>query len=89
MKNFAFQNHVLQRDRVLERRVLERYYCTSLSDITVGGITLQANFTDGFLETNDVAVVDDVHKVRIFSFVPQETIDVRDVPGENCVDKVH
>ena len=27
MKNFAFQNRVLQRDRVLERRVLEREYC--------------------------------------------------------------
>jgi hypothetical protein len=31
MKNFAFQNRVLQRDRVLERRVLEREYCTVLS----------------------------------------------------------
>jgi hypothetical protein len=29
MKNFAFQNRVLQRDRVLERRVLEREYCIS------------------------------------------------------------
>ena len=28
MKNFAIQNRVLQRDRVLQRRVLERYYCT-------------------------------------------------------------
>ena len=28
MKNFAFQNRVLQRDRVLERRVLEREYCS-------------------------------------------------------------
>jgi hypothetical protein len=27
MKKFAFQNRVLQRDRVLERRVLEREYC--------------------------------------------------------------
>ena len=27
MKNFAIQNRVLQRDRVLQRRVLERYYC--------------------------------------------------------------
>jgi hypothetical protein len=27
MKNFAFQNRVLQNDRVLERRVLEREYC--------------------------------------------------------------
>jgi hypothetical protein len=30
MKNFAFQNRVLQRDRVLERRVLEREYCSML-----------------------------------------------------------
>ena len=29
MKNFAIQNRVLQRDRVLQRRVLERYYCTT------------------------------------------------------------
>ena len=29
MKNFAIQNRVLQRDRVLQRRVLERCYCTS------------------------------------------------------------
>ena len=28
MKNFAIQNRVLQRDRVLQRRVLERYYCS-------------------------------------------------------------
>jgi hypothetical protein len=27
MKNFAFQTRVLQRDRVLERRVRERKYC--------------------------------------------------------------
>ena len=27
MKNFAIQKRVLQRDRVLQRRVLERYYC--------------------------------------------------------------
>ena len=33
MKNFAFQNRVLQRDRVLERRVLEREYCTLLPAI--------------------------------------------------------
>jgi hypothetical protein len=31
MKNIAFQNLVLQRDRVLERRVLEREYCAYLS----------------------------------------------------------
>ena len=31
MKNFAIQNRVLQRDRVLQRRVLERYYCTTVS----------------------------------------------------------
>ena len=30
MKNLAIENRVLQRDRVLQRRVLERYYCTSL-----------------------------------------------------------
>ena len=28
MKNLTIQNRVLQRDRVLQRRVLERYYCT-------------------------------------------------------------
>ena len=28
MKNFAIKNRVLQRDRVLQRRILERYYCT-------------------------------------------------------------
>ena len=28
MKNFAIKNRVLQRDRVLQRRVLERYYCS-------------------------------------------------------------
>ena len=27
MKNFSIQNRVLQRDRVLQRCVLERYYC--------------------------------------------------------------
>ena len=27
MKNLAIQNRVLQRDRVLQRRVLERDYC--------------------------------------------------------------
>ena len=31
MKNFAIQNRVLQRDRVLQRRVLERYYCILFS----------------------------------------------------------
>ena len=31
MKNLAIQNRVLQRDRVLERRVLERYYCIPVS----------------------------------------------------------
>ena len=31
MKNFAIQNRVLQRDRVLQRRVLERYYCTRIT----------------------------------------------------------
>ena len=31
MKNFAIQNRVLQRDRVLQRRVLERYYCSTKS----------------------------------------------------------
>ena len=31
MKNFAIQNRVLQRDRVLQRRVLERYYCTTVA----------------------------------------------------------
>ena len=49
---------------------------TGLSDIAERGITLQANFTAGFLKTNDVAVVDNVHKVGVFSFVPQETVDV-------------
>ena len=34
MKNFAFQNRVLQRDRVLERRVLEREYCIIISQIS-------------------------------------------------------
>ena len=29
MKHFAIQNRVLQRDHVLQRRVLERYYCTT------------------------------------------------------------
>ena len=40
MKKFAIKNRVLQRDRVLQRRVLERYYCTlvfsSLSSIGLG-----------------------------------------------------
>ena len=31
MKNVAIQNRVLQRDRVLQRRVLERYYCIGKS----------------------------------------------------------
>ena len=31
MKNFAFQNRVLWRDRVLERRVLEREYCIKIT----------------------------------------------------------
>ena len=31
MKNFAFQNRVLQRDQVLERRVLEREYCIAVA----------------------------------------------------------
>ena len=30
MKNFANKNRVLQRERVLQRRVLERYYCTTV-----------------------------------------------------------
>ena len=30
MKNFANKNRVLQRERVLQRRVLERYSSTSL-----------------------------------------------------------
>ena len=33
MNNFAIQNRVLQRDRVLQRRVLERYYCSMLSKV--------------------------------------------------------
>ena len=42
MKNFAIQNRVLQRDRVLQRRVLERYYCISTS------ITLKTKFAGLF-----------------------------------------
>ena len=30
MKNLAIENRVLQRDRVLQRRVLERYYCNHI-----------------------------------------------------------
>ena len=31
MKNLAIENRVLQRDRVLQRRVLERYYCNTVT----------------------------------------------------------
>ena len=33
MNNFAFQNRALQRDRVLERRVLEREYCIYFMEV--------------------------------------------------------
>ena len=38
MKNFAFQNRVLQRDRVLERRVLEREYCIIITISQISNI---------------------------------------------------
>ena len=37
MKNFAFQNRVLQRDRVLERRILEREYCMLNKELKLWG----------------------------------------------------
>ena len=42
MKNFAIQNRVLQRDRVLQRRVLERYYCTSRKSVIVPALSKRA-----------------------------------------------
>ena len=41
MKNFAIQNRVLQRDRVLQRRVLERYYCI----VSRGGLAISSAIT--------------------------------------------
>ena len=37
MKNFVFQNRVLQRDRVLERRILEREYCMLNKELKLWG----------------------------------------------------
>ena len=45
MKNFSIQNRVLQRDRVLQRCVLERYYCI-ICNLFTGGAKCKETAAD-------------------------------------------
>ena len=88
MKNFSIQNRVLQRDRVLQRRVLEKYYCSRKG----GGCALylhskvvpshQISFSDN--SNNMVAVyVESLH--TIFAVVHRPP-DSPDSDFSNCMD---
>ena len=70
MKNFANQNRVLQRDRVLQRRVLERYYCIELLNLCIWGMCMCCPLTLR-LHTEKYRELRQIH-VRCLGFVFQD-----------------
>ena len=59
MKNLAIKNRVLQRDRVLQRRVLERYYCTVMIEYFENRIVYEIN------ETRIQMVFNQIQKLKV------------------------